>query len=207
VCCISSLAEARLAVDCGADALGLVGEMPSGPGVIADELAREIARATPPAVTAFLLSSRSTAEEVVEHARFVGVSTVQIVRHVEPAVHVRIAELAPWLRRVQVLHVEDHAVLALAAKYEPYVDGFLLDSGRPARSELGGTGRVHDWALSGRVVAASKRPVFLAGGLEPRNVAEAIRRVAPFGVDVCSGVRSAGQLDPSRLTALVRALG
>lgn len=84
------------------------------------------------------------------------VSTVQMVMHVEPAVHARMAELAPWLRRVQVLQVEDESVLALAKSYEAHVDALLLDSGHPAASEFGGTGRVHDWALSAKVVQASR---------------------------------------------------
>jgi phosphoribosylanthranilate isomerase len=180
--------------------------MPTGPGVIDMELARQIARSIPPPVTPYLLSSCSDAEALVEHARSIGVSTVQIVRHVEPSAHQKMAELAPWLRRVQVLHVENEAVIELAAAYEPYVDGFLLDSGRPATGELGGTGRTHDWTLSARLVAATHRPTFLAGGLTGANVAEALQQVRPFGVDVCSGVRSDGQLDPQRLAALCLAL-
>lgn len=205
VCCISSVREARLAVDCGVDALGLVGQMPTGPGVIDDELAREIARSVRLPVTAILLSSRTTAQDIIDHARFVGVNTVQIVRHVAPSVHARMAQLAPWLRRLQVLHVEDESVAALATAYEPLVDAVLLDSGRPKESELGGTGRVHDWTLSAKLVAASNRPVFLAGGLTHMNVGVAIESVRPFALDVCSGVRSGGQLDRGRLDAFVAA--
>jgi phosphoribosylanthranilate isomerase len=205
VCCISSVEEARLAVAVGADALGLVGQMPTGPGVIGDELAREIARSVPLPVVAILLTARLTAHDIIDHARFVGVSTVQIVRHVEPSVHERMAELAPWLHRLQVLHVEDESVTALATAYEPHVDAVLLDSGRPLLSELGGTGRVHDWQLSAKIVAASNRPVFLAGGLTHMNVGLAIKSVLPFALDVCSGVRSGGQLDRDRLDAFVAA--
>jgi phosphoribosylanthranilate isomerase len=205
VCCISSVEEARVAVNCGADALGLVGQMPTGPGVIGDELAREIARSVPPPVAALLLTSRTTAEDIIDHARFVGVSTVQIVKHVDPSVHERMAELAPWLRRLQVLHVEDESVTALATTYEPYADALLVDSGRPLAAELGGTGRVHDWKLSAKIVTASTRPVFLAGGLTHLNAALAINSVRPFALDVCSGVRSGGRLDRERLAAFAAA--
>lgn len=208
VCCIASVAEAALAVRLGADALGLVGEMPSGPGVIDDALAAAIARSVPPPVTPFLLTSRSDAEAIADHARDVGVSTVQVVRHVDPAVHARLAERAPQLKRVQVLHVEDDSILALAAEYAPLVDALLLDSGRPslAVAELGGTGRAHDWDISRRLVAASPVPVFLAGGLKPDNAAAAIDTVRPFGLDVCSGVRTDGALDATKLAALVFAM-
>lgn len=206
VCCISSASEADLAVGFGADVLGLVGPMPSGPGVITDELAREIVRSLPPAVTAFLLTSETTAETIIDEARFVGVTCVQIVRHVAPSAHLRMAEVAPWLRRVQVLHVEDDSVLSLAQIYEPHVDAFLLDSGRPGLADLGGTGRAHDWTLSAKLVASSQRRVFLAGGLNDTNVAAAIAKVRPFALDVCSGVRRDGKLDGERLAAFVAAV-
>ena len=205
ICCMASVEELRLAVDAGADAVGLVAEMPSGPGPIADELAAEIALAVPPGVTAFLLTSRETAPEIVAHALAVGVSTVQIVRHVDRAEHDAIRRIDPRLRVVQVVHVEDGGAVELARPYAETADALLLDSGRPsaAVAELGGTGRAHDWAVSRRIVEAVRRPVFLAGGLKPENVGEAIAQVRPFGVDVCSGLRPDGGLDGERLTRLM----
>ena len=109
---------------------------------------------------------------------------------------------------IHVVHVEDEASVALAADYARRADALLLDSGRPSLAvpELGGTGRAHDWRLSARIVAASSVPVFLAGGLAPGNVAEAIRAVRPYGVDVCSRLRSGGALDAAKLAAFVRAV-
>jgi phosphoribosylanthranilate isomerase len=88
------------------------------------------------------------------------------------------------------------------------VHAFLLDSGRPSlpTPEYGGTGRTHDWAVSAEFVRRSPHPVFLAGGLSAANVSEAIRRVRPFGVDLCSGVRTDGHLDPGKLRAFVGAV-
>ncbi len=205
---MASPAEAALAAAHGADAVGLVGEMPSGPGCIDDPLAREIALATVPPVSPFLLTSRTTAAGIAEHARDVAVGTVQIVSHVPVAVHEALEKAAPALRRVQVVHVEGGEALALVREYDPFVHAFLLDSGRPNApvAELGGTGRVHDWSVSGRIVRATAKPVFLAGGLRPDNVAEAIRQVRPFGIDVCSGVRTDDALDPVKLAAFVAAI-
>ena len=210
ICCMASVEELRLAVEAGADAVGLVAEMPSGPGPIPDELAAEIALAAPPGVTPFLLTSRETGPEIALHALEVGVGTVQLVRHVDRAEHDVIRRLDARLRIVQVVHVEDGGAVELARWYAETADALLLDSGRPsaAVAELGGTGRAHDWTVSRRIVEAVRRPVFLAGGLKPENVAEAIAQVRPFGVDVCSGLRPEGGLDAERLgrlTAAVRA--
>jgi phosphoribosylanthranilate isomerase len=114
-----------------------------------------------------------------------------------------LADIESHVRRVLVVHVESRAALDMIPIYSPYVHAFLLDSGRPhmALPELGGTGRPHDWAISAEFVKASRLPVFLAGGLTPANVGVAIRQVKPFGVDLSSGVRTAGKLDLSKLAA------
>lgn len=208
VCCVSSREEAAIAVRAGASAVGLVAEMPSGPGVISDERIAEIAVTVPPPVSRFLLTSRTEGRAIAQHVRACRVDTVQLVDAVPNGAYEAIRAEVPWVRIVQVLHVEDDAVLDEAARVAPFVDALLLDSGRPnaAVRELGGTGRVHDWALSRRVVERSPRPVFLAGGLREDNVARAIAEVAPYGLDVCSGVRTDGHLDASKLDALIRAV-
>jgi phosphoribosylanthranilate isomerase len=208
ICCISSHEEAALAVAAGADALGFVGPMPSGAGIVADELIAEVAPRVPPPVTAILLTSRTDPEAIVAHAQAVGVGTVQIVSHVAPAAYPALRRAAPRLKLVQVVHVEDETSVALAETYAALADALLLDSGRPsaAVAELGGTGRVHDWALSRRIVERARVPVFLAGGLNPGNVAEAVAAVRPFGVDVCSGLRREGRLDAAKVRAFTRAL-
>ena len=209
VCCMASPEEALLAVRAGADAIGLVGEMPSGPGPIPDDLARAIAATVPPPVGTFLLTSRWTAADIADHVRYCRVNTVQVVQHIDPAESEALVSLLPdGVRRVHVLHVEGPEIVERAADYAPYVDAFLLDSGRPSLpvAELGGTGRVHDWEVSAEVVRSAGRPVFLAGGLKPENVAEAIRRVRPYGVDVCSGLRPRGGLEADLLGRFMQAV-
>jgi len=206
ICCISSIEEAQLAIVAGADALGLVGAMPSGPGPIDDDLIRDIVRTVPPPVATFLLTSRTGATDIADHVRYCGVHTVQIVNHVEPTVHESLATSVPHVRRVQVIHVEDENALDLIDDYAKFADAFLLDSGRPSATiaELGGTGRTHDWKISAEFVRRSPKPVFLAGGLKTNNVADAIRAVRPFGIDVCSGLRTDGALNAERVAAFVK---
>jgi len=197
-----------MAVAAGAAALGLVGRMPSGPGVIEDAVIAEIAASVPPPVATFLLTSETTADAIIDHVRGCGTNTVQIVDAVEPDTYARIRAALPRLKIVQVLHVANAAVIDDARRLAPSVDAFLLDSGDPTLQvkELGGTGRVHDWDLSRRLVAAVERPVFLAGGLRADNVARAIDTVRPFGLDLCSSVRSGGRLDPAKLTTFFAAV-
>ncbi|MDP6706572.1 MAG: phosphoribosylanthranilate isomerase [Alphaproteobacteria bacterium] len=208
ICCIASEAEARLAMAHGADAIGLVAEMPSGPGPIPDAEIRAIAAGVPAGIATFLLTARAEATAIVAHARFCATTTVQLVDEVARSAYAEIREALPELKIVQVLHVGGEETVEAARRVAPLVDAILLDSGRPdgAVKELGGTGRVHDWQVSARVVEAIEGPVFLAGGLKPENVAEAIRTVRPYGVDLCSGVRTDGALDGDRLAAFMAAV-
>lgn len=206
ICCISSHEEAQLAIDAGVDALGFVGHMPSGPGVVADEIAREVAASVPPPVMAWLLTEEHSGEGILAHAHRCAIGTVQIVSHVPPEVHDWLDANAPTLRRVQVIHVEGPDALDLIAEYGERPHAFLLDSGRPSQNELGGTGRRHDWGVSAECVRRAPRPVFLAGGLDPQNAAEAVATVRPFGLDICSGLRPETALDPTLLAAFVRAI-
>lgn len=208
ICCIASREEAALAIAAGADAVGLVGRMPSGPGPIADELIADIALAVPPPIASFLLTSETGAEAIIAHACRTGTNTLQLVDRLEDGAHAALRRALPALRLVQVIHVEDRTAVALAREVAPAVDALLLDSGRPGASVrvLGGTGRTHDWTISRAIVEAVERPVFLAGGLDAANVGEALATVRPFGVDLCTGVRNDGRLDPVKLRAFVAAV-
>jgi len=195
-----------MAVRHGASALGLVGHMPSGPGVIGDDLIAGIAAAAPPAVATFLLTSETEPDAIIDHVRRCGTSTVQLVDAVDPSAYPTLRRGLPHVKIVQVIHVTGPESVDEAKACASMVDALLLDSGQPkaAVKELGGTGRVHDWSLSRRIVAEVRRPVFLAGGLNPGNAAEASKAVEPFGLDLCTGVRTDGKLDAAKLKAFFR---
>lgn len=208
VCCIASNDEAAMAIAEGADAIGLVGPMPSGPGIIDLATAREIADRIEPPIATFLLTSEITAQAIIEQVASTRANTVQVVNHIDPSESEKLARSLPMVRRVQVIHVEGFEALELLPDYSPHNHAFLLDSGKPNASiaELGGTGRTHDWSISAEIVKKSTLPVFLAGGLKPENVGAAITQVRPFGVDLCSGVRTNDQLDRTKLRAFMRAV-
>lgn len=207
ICCIASIEEARLAIAHGADALGLIGPMPSGPGPIADDAIAEIAAIVPPPVATFLLSAETTPEAIIAHARRCRTNTLQLVERIETAHYGELRAALPAIRLVQVIHVTGPEAVDEARRVAPHVDAVLLDSGRPHDPVrvLGGTGQAHDWRISRRIVDALERPVFLAGGLRADNLASAIAEVRPFGVDVCTGVRTDWRLDPPRLAAFMAA--
>jgi phosphoribosylanthranilate isomerase len=209
ICCMQSEEEARLAIAAGADALGLVGTMPSGPGPIDDALIAAIAGRVPPLVATFLLTSATEAEAIVAHARRCRTNTLQLVDRIAAADYPRLRAALPCIKLVQVVHVGGEEAVAEAVAAAAHADALLLDSGQPHAEikVLGGTGRTHDWAISREIVDRVACPVFLAGGLRADNVALAIQTVRPFGVDVCTGVRRADySLDPVKLEAFVAAV-
>lgn len=205
ICCIASIAEAELALACGATFLGLVSAMPSGPGVITDDTITRVRDWIAEQATTVLLTSRATASGISAQLKVHRPHVIQLCDDVplNELEQLRIAH--PETMLMQVIHVRSEASVAEAQRATPYVDALLLDSGNPAAAvkELGGTGRVHDWNLSRAIRDSTEKPVFLAGGLRAENVAAAVAAVRPYGVDVCSGVRENGALVKGRLTEFV----
>lgn len=201
ICCISSIDEARIAIEHGAAALGLVGHMPSGPGVIGDELINQIAKTVPPPISTFLLTSETKPQDIITHYKKVYTTTIQIVDELEKRAYETIRKELPNVKLVQVIHVIDDNSVKEAIEISKFVDAILLDSGNPNLSikELVGTGRTHNWELSREIRNSIPIPLFLAGGLNRENVKQAIETVEPFGLDLCSSVRTNGKLDPQKL--------
>jgi phosphoribosylanthranilate isomerase len=208
ICCIGSPGEATMAIDHGANALGLVAKMPSGPGVISNEMIMTIAASIPPAISTFLLTSETSEIQIIEHHRRTFTNTIQVVDKLKEGSYRSLKRALPAVKIVQVIHVMDERTIEEALRISEQVDALLLDSGNPALEikELGGTGRVHNWKISRKIVEQSKVPVFLAGGLHAGNVCKAIEEVEPFGVDLCSGVRTGSKLDQGKLEAFMKAI-
>lgn len=208
ICCIANEQEAADAISFGASAIGLVGEMPSGPGPISDEEIYAIAQSVPPPIATFLLTSQQTAQAIIDHHHRTKTNTIQIVDELLERDYKTIRGVLPHIKIVQVIHVVGDESVDEAAELAESVDAILLDSGNPKLKvkELGGTGRRHDWRLSRKIVETCGKPVFLAGGLNAENVREAIDVVQPFGLDLCSGVRRDGKLDLARLASFFEAV-
>ena len=203
ICCIGSIQEANMAIQYGASAIGLVGRMPSGPGIIDDALINLIAKNTPTAIETFLLTSETKAENIIDHHKKTNTTTIQIVDALSDRQYQQIREALPMVKIVQVIHVIDENSFREAVEISEFVDAILLDSGNPNLSvkELGGTGSTHNWDLSKKIRENISIPMFLAGGINKDNVKPAIEYVQPYGVDLCSSVRTNGQLDEKKLEA------
>ena len=201
ICCIQSLDEAKLAIKYGASAIGLVSAMPSGPGVIPEEMIRDIASQIPNNIKTFLLTSKMNPSEIISQLKKCGTNTVQLVDTVEISVYELIRKQLPEISIVQVIHIDDLKSINKSKDIEKYVDAILLDSGNQniEVKELGGTGRIHNWSISKQIVEEVNVPVYLAGGLNADNIQEAIRIVKPYVVDLCTGVRTNNQLDEEKL--------
>jgi len=208
ICCMASVDEATLAIELGASALGLVSHMPSGPGVIADDLIAEIAAFVPPPIATFLLTSRQDVPGIIAQQRACRTNCIQICDRLTSGSYRDLHEALPGISLIQVIHVTGRESVDEALDVASHVDAILLDSGNQslAVKELGGTGRIHDWTLSREIRVRLPIPMFLAGGLTPANVQQAIREVGPFGLDLCSGVRTDGKLDRSKLEAFFHAV-
>ena len=208
ICCISSINEALIAIGAGASAIGLVGAMPSGPGVISDALILEISKAVPPPIGTFLLTSETSVQEIIKHHQLTQTNTIQMVDKLATGTYDDLRLALPGIKLVQVIHVLGEKSVEEAIEISTQVDAILLDSGNPDLfiKELGGTGRTHNWKLSRTICEKTTKPVFLAGGLNQSNIKRAIEEVQPFGVDLCSGVRTNGMLDKAKLENFVNAI-
>lgn len=206
ICCIQNVQEARLALKHGANYLGLVSAMPSGPGPISDDEIADIVSGLEDARPTVLLTSLNDVDMIVRQQGKTGARVLQLCTRLSSN---QLRELRVWLPNIKlmpVVHVSGPEAVTTARELAPHADMLLLDSGSPNAKVpvLGGTGKTHDWDISAEIVRSVRIPVFLAGGLTPDNVADAIKRVRPAGVDICSGVRSNGALDEKKLARYIK---
>ncbi|MFD6273410.1 phosphoribosylanthranilate isomerase [Nocardia asteroides] len=208
ICGIRSEHDLRLAVEAGADAVGFLCGLThfSEDGLGIDD-AKHIADQVPPFVNKVLVTHREEAVAILDLAERVGVDTIQVHGLVTPQTMKQVRDGAGRRTIVKAVHVTGEHSVEEAKAAAAHCDAVLLDSRTTDR--LGGTGCVHDWTISARIVAELSRldcPVVLAGGLNARNVAAAIERVRPFAVDVNSGVEDPdGAKSLAECRAFVRA--
>lgn len=208
ICGIKNETELETAVNAGADAVGfLVGQRFPSRDFILPEKAARLTALLPPFVTPVLVTHLAEPQEILGIVEKTGILTLQLHGGCTPE---QIAVLRKTFgnaaKLITVLHVGQvpDEVNPAPAGFEVCSDAFLADSFDPVTGKVGGTGKIHNWQTTARIVKTVRRPVILAGGLNPDNVAEAVRTVRPYAVDANSALRPLGELDPKIASAFVQ---
>lgn len=208
ICAIKNETELETAVNAGADAVGfLVGQRFPSQDFILPEKAARLAALLPPFVTPVLVTHLTEPQEILEIVKKTDILTIQLHGGSTPEQTAALRKtFGHAVKLITVLHVGlvPDEVNPPPGIFEASSDAFLLDSFDPATGKVGGTGKIHNWQNSARIVKAVHRPAILAGGLNPDNVAEAVRTVRPYAVDANSALRPLGELDPKIAAAFVQ---
>ena len=207
ISCVKTIAELKSCIALGADEVGFVSGVPSGPGQVSIEGANELIRATPSAMRHYVLTADLSVQGLVRIVSETGCTGLQLVRTLDHSAYRELREALPQISLNQVVHVGEGGELqACHMLGDLGIDAITLDTLRQGNvPQYGGTGLVHDWGTSAEIVASSPIPVYLAGGLNAGNVIRSATVVRPFGIDVCSGVRDANDcLVPDKLRELIK---
>ncbi|MFA5384974.1 MAG: phosphoribosylanthranilate isomerase [Eubacteriales bacterium] len=203
ICGINNFEDLQSCIKAGADALGfLVGLTHPAEDKLEDiRLAKSLIDRIPPFVSTVMVTHLTNEGEIVNLARCMGTTSVQINDYTEPSVLKKVCDGLKDIKIIKSVHVTGSDAIELTKAYLPFADAILLDSREGPR--IGGTGKTHDWEISRKIVQESNKPVILAGGLNPGNVYEAVKKVQPFAVDVNSGVETNFRKDPAKINLFI----
>ena len=204
ICCIQSPDEVKMAIEAGITAVGFMTQIPNSSGTIKDEKTRALCEEFYGNIQTWLLTSQTDEKELRKQLQTFKISHLQIVDYVDIGICIRLKKQFPWVEFVQVIHVLSVADIERAIVAQEWASILLLDSGNRDADKLGSTDNTPDWSLSKQIIDAVDIPVYLAGGLNSDNVAQAIESVGPAGVDVCSGLRRNDVLQPDLLEQFVK---
>ena len=207
ICGIRRHEDALIAAELGADAIGLlVGQRHNSPDFISAAVAREISRTLPPSVEAVLVTHITEVDEIERLLRQSGIRAVQLHSEITADSVANLRTRFSDLKVFKSVHVISAESVRYPEGFNKVVDGFVLDTINVATDQVGGTGNIHDWSISQKIVERFPDiPIILAGGLNAKNVRSAIESVHPFGVDVNSGTKgSDGFKDARKMREFIR---
>ncbi len=189
VCGIQNINEANGAIEAGANTIGMLTGVPEYvEDKISPETAKKIVVSLPRGIRTVMVTHLLEVSKIVEIAEYTGISALQIHNDLSTEGMKSLREYVPNLELIKTIHVLDESAIEDAKVYESFSDIILLDT--KAGERIGGTGKTHDWNISKRIVEEVGIPVILAGGLNPRNINEAISKVKPAGIDANSGLEN-----------------
>jgi phosphoribosylanthranilate isomerase len=188
ICGITNEEDALKASILGANYLGFLVEIDFAEDKVTRKQAKDIIRKLPLEVEPVFVTYLKKAKPIIEIAKEIKPSIIQLHNDISLEEIGKIRIKLPKIKLTKSISVIDENSIGEAKKYEKYVDFILLDTKSGKRK--GGTGKVHNWDISRKIVKSVNKKVFLAGGLNPDNVLEAIKKVKPYAVDTNSGVKS-----------------
>lgn len=188
ICGLTNYEDALMAKNLGADFLGFVVEVPNAKRSLEKKEAKELFEDLHGPIPLVALTPLTTAREIIRLCRFLEADAVQLLKFVQPKELVKLHRQLPGTKIFSVVRVKGKKALEEAKLLQRFSDFLVLDSS--LGKKLGGTGKKADWKKCRVIVEECRIPVFLAGGLNPKNVKKAVKEVKPFGVDVSSGVKT-----------------
>ena len=205
ICANKSITDAQMSLSAGADIIGiLVGQVHASSDFVDKNKAKEIVDFVNKQKDTCLVTHLTKASEIIELTKYIGNSMIQLHSDIAEDEVQKIVEALPYIKLIRVIHVTSNGHILTNYQNMKYKDYYLLDSINPQTNQVGGTGLTHNWSVSRKLVQSLDKPVFLAGGLTPKNVQEAIKIVQPYGVDVNSGCKNElGQKDSKKVAEFV----
>ena len=191
ICANKSIKDAKMSIDAGADIIGiLVGQEHTSNDFVDKYTAKKIADFAKGKCDISLVTHLTNADEIIELTKFIGNNVIQLHSDIEEIELEKIKKEFPNVKLVRLIYVSAEGKICTDYKKIKYADYYLLDSFNLKTNQVGGTGLTHDWNKSGELIRILDKPTFLAGGLNPENVADAIKRANPYGVDVNIGCKN-----------------
>lgn len=191
ICANRNIADARMSLESKADVIGiLVGKQHNSVDFVDKYTAKEINDFVDGRCDVSLVTHLTNADEIIELTKFIGNNIIQLHSDIEEKEVEKIVNSLPNVKLVRLIHISQDGEIITDYKKMKYVDYYLLDSFNLKTNQVGGTGLTHDWNKSNKLIKILNKPTFLAGGLNPENVEEAIKIAQPYGVDVNSGCKN-----------------
>lgn len=187
---ITNVEDAVFCAQNGVDIIGLlVGQVHNSNEFISKQSAKEIKDALPPSTLTTLITHLEDADKIIDIAKYVDVDYIQLHSYIMESEVEKIKKALPDKKLLRLIHIDNGKILNDISRFK-YVDFYFTDSINKKTNQFGGTGLMHDWSVDKKLIQSLDKPVFIAGGLNPDNVAQIIEYCKPYGVDVNSGCRA-----------------
>lgn len=205
ICANKTIEDAQGCLDAGADMIGiLVGQKHSSTDFVDKETAKEICDFVAKRCDTVLVTHIENADEIIKLTKFIGNSVIQLHSNIKESEVEKIAKALPEIKLIRLIHISNDGQVLTDFSKMLHADFFLLDSINVQTNQVGGTGLKHDWNKSKELIKQLNKPTFLAGGLTPENVKQAIQTTRPAGVDVNSGCKVDGKKNAKLVSLFVK---